>query len=228
MLYDPYEASINWDAISPYLNTWGEVIINHMVSDTKRGVLLAQKHATVAKYENTYQKDIDEITKLGSDKNGLEKAILDIIDEQTEKSSREHYIASFPFFTRNNVLLYNLIYVSSNIKGLILYKKVAWKTFGGKSSLKNTHGQEDQLVFSLDGGAFFESNTDDSCYYVKDIAKDIYNKFSQHHEVDMESIYFYLERHPIFPSEGFRRQIKEELKSTYGVSFDTKRNLAIF
>ena len=31
LLYDPYQAAIDWDAITPYLNTWGEVIINHMV-----------------------------------------------------------------------------------------------------------------------------------------------------------------------------------------------------
>lgn len=33
LLYDPYNASIDWDAITPYLNRWGEVIINHMSSD---------------------------------------------------------------------------------------------------------------------------------------------------------------------------------------------------
>ena len=43
LLYDPYNASIDWDAITPYLNRWGEVIINHMSSDTVRGISQAKK-----------------------------------------------------------------------------------------------------------------------------------------------------------------------------------------
>lgn len=42
LLYDPYRAAIDWDAIKPYLNRWGEVIINHMTFDTSRGVAQAK------------------------------------------------------------------------------------------------------------------------------------------------------------------------------------------
>ena len=40
--YDPYNASIDWEAVTPFLNRWGEVIFNHMVSDTSRGASQAK------------------------------------------------------------------------------------------------------------------------------------------------------------------------------------------
>ena len=32
LLYDPYDASIDWDALLPFFRNWGEVLINHMIS----------------------------------------------------------------------------------------------------------------------------------------------------------------------------------------------------
>ena len=30
LLYDPYDASIDWTALAPFFRSWGEVLINHM------------------------------------------------------------------------------------------------------------------------------------------------------------------------------------------------------
>ena len=38
LLYDPYDASIHWDALLPFFRNWGEVMINHMVSDPVRAI----------------------------------------------------------------------------------------------------------------------------------------------------------------------------------------------
>jgi hypothetical protein len=228
MIYDPYDAAIDWNAITRYLNIWGEVIINHMVSDTARGSHVAQKNSVISKYQETYQKSIDEIIALGCDRKKLDQVIIYTIKEQTDSSKREHFLASFPFFNRNNGQVYNLIHCCSNLEGLKLYKKVAWKTFGGKSSLKNTHGMENQLCFGLDDITSIQTVMDDNCYFVKDIAKYVFDKYSKQGIVDMDSIYYDLDRHPIFPSDGFKREIKDELKSSYGVSFPRGKNLAVF
>jgi hypothetical protein len=228
LIYDPYDADIDWDALNPYLNNWGEVIINHMVSDTARGAQLAHKSTVIAKYQDTYQKSIDEIIKIGCNRKKLDQVIVNIIKDQTVSSKREHYIASFPFFNRNNGQVYSLIHSCSNIEGLKLYKKVAWKTFGDKSSLKNTHGAENQLCLTFDCAVSFETPTDESCYYIKDIAKYIYEKYSKQRVVKMDEIYSDLDHHPIFPSEGFKPEIKEELKSYYGVTFPRGKSVAIF
>jgi len=188
MIYDPYDATIDWDAITPYLNIWGEVIINHMVSDTARGAHMAHKSSAIAKYQDTYQKSIDEIIGLGSDRKQLDQVFIDIIKKQTVASKREHFIASFPFFNRNNGQVYNLIHCCSNIEGLILYKKIAWKTFGGKSSLKNTHGMENQLCLAFDDIGSIQTPTDENCYFVKDIAKYIYEKYSEQGIVSLDKI----------------------------------------
>lgn len=228
MIYDPYDAAIDWNAISPYLNIWGEVIINHMVSDTARGAHMAHKSSVIAKYQDTYQKSIDEIIGLGCDRKQLDQVFVDIIKEQTVASKREHFIASFPFFNRNNGQVYNLIHCCSNIEGLILYKKIAWKTFGGKSSLKNTHGVENQLNFAFDDSGSIQTLRDENCLFVKDIAKYIYDKYSEQGTVSLHDIYFDLDRHPVFPTDGFKREIKDELKSNYGVSFPIGKNVAVF
>ena len=210
LLYDPYQATIDWEAVTPFLNVWGEVIINHMVSDTSRGAALASKTKVIEKYQDTYQQDIANIIEIGKDKSALNNAVISIIRNQAQSS---RYIASFPFFNRTNGLVYNLIYVSGNIHGIKLFKKVAWKTFGGKSSLKDTHGMQYQLHMDLDGTGRVEAETDDECYYVSDIAKDIINKFGSRADVTLNEIYQYLDAHPIFPSDGYKDEIKAELRN---------------
>lgn len=227
LLYDPYKASIDWNAVTPFLNRWGEVIINHMVSDTTRGAALAKKQEVIERYEETYQNDIASILEFGNDKNQLNNTILSIIRNNTEASRSTHYIASFPFFNRTNGLVYNLIHCCSNIAGLKLFKKVAWKTFGDKSSLKNTHGNEMQLMFNMDGNGATESETDEYCYFVKDIAKYIFEKYKALETVTLDKIYADLDEHPIFPSDGYKKEIKAELKSIYGVTI-SKEGKVIF
>ena len=112
LVYDPFNATIDWSTVSPYLNIWGEVIINHMVSDTARGAHVAQKGNVIAKYQETYQTSIEEIIRLGCDRKSLDQIIVNIIKNQTSNSAREHFVASFPFFNRVNGQVYNLIHCS--------------------------------------------------------------------------------------------------------------------
>jgi len=210
LIYDPYKAEIDWQAISRFLNVWGEVIINHMVSDTIRGASQAKKEDVKRRYEETYQKDIDAIIEMGKDKEQLEKVIKGIIDR---KSDKKHHVASFPFFTRTNGLLYNLIFCSTHIAGLILYKEIVWKTFGDKSSLKNIRDDSiNQPCFDFGVEFELEKNPDTDCYTISDIAKYIYETFNTKGNVSLKEIYAMLDEHPIFPTEGYKNKIKAELK----------------
>lgn len=58
LLYDPYDATIDWEALLPFFRNWGEVMINHMVSDPVRAIKNAKRKMTKAKYENTYLEDL--------------------------------------------------------------------------------------------------------------------------------------------------------------------------
>lgn len=219
LVYDPYIANIDWSAISPFLNTWGEVIINHMVSDTARGASLAKKQEVIHRYEETYQKSIQDIISIGTDRKELDSIIVNLIKENIHDNSKNPYVASFPFFNRVNGLVYSLIHCSKNVAGTVLFKKIAWKTFGDKSSLKNTHGSQDQYLFNFDNSLEIGTPVDDYCYYISDIAKYIYDKYHVEKEVSLKIIYNDLAVHPIFPSEGYLNEIKRELKKSYGVSF---------
>lgn len=79
LVYDPYEASIDWDAIMPFLNNWWEVIINHMMSDTIRASKAAKRSETVSKYEMTYQTNLVDLVTWGSDRKTYESCIESII-----------------------------------------------------------------------------------------------------------------------------------------------------
>lgn len=219
LLYDPYNAFIDWDAVTPYLNRWGEVIINHMVSDTSRGASQAKNPAVIARYTETYQNDIQTIIEMGKNKKELNDVVISIINNRFMRPSSQKYIASFPFFTRSNGLLYNLIHCCSNIEGIKLFKKVAWKTFGDKSSLKNTHGNELQTHIDLFGTGIAESETDEDCYFVEDIAKYIYKNYGSKGSVSLSEIYEDLDKHPIFPSDGYKLDIKDALRQIYCVEF---------
>lgn len=220
LVYDPYEAAIDWDALVPFLNNWGEVIINHMVHDTIRGIPQAKRPAAIAKYEETYKANFKELLSFDGNRDAFEQKILDIISAQQISTSRKYYVSSFPFFNRTNNLVYKLIHHTGNISGFKLFKTTAWKTFDGKSSGKNTHGYEDQYMMDFNGGGDLTTNTDESCYNINDVAKYLRDAFRGRSDISNDNVFNYLETHPIFPSDGFRAEIKRELKS-YGVIIST-------
>lgn len=222
LLYDPYVADIDWLALHPFLSDcWGEVILNHMVSDTLRGISQASKKETVMRYEHTYQKQIDKLIKVHKDIPTLEKTIIDIMKENNNSSC---FISSFPFFNRTNGRVYSLIHYTKNPVGFNTFKKTAWKVFNGKSSMKNIHECENQMVFDFkDNKTKIYKNED--CYNINNIANYIYEQFKKQGEVKREKVWEILNYHPIFPSYGFRQDIINELKN-YNV--EIKRSSIIF
>lgn len=218
LVYDPYEATIDWNAIMPFINNWSEVILNHMVSDSMRAVKMVKKDEARSKYEQTYLMDLESLIPYGSDKKAYEKRIEDIIKTLRHNSGYQYYIAAFPFFNEKNAIVYNLIHCTSNIKGFRLYKQSAWQTFGGKSSTKNTHGLENQLVLDFEGMGRAKTHTDEFCFYIKDIAEYLQKSFNGRTDVPLNDVWALLDSHPVFPSDGFRPQIKNELKQNHGAS----------
>lgn len=161
---------------------------------------------------------LSDRVQYGSDKTAYEKRIEEIIKALRRNKNRQYYIAAFPFFNEKNAIVYDLIHCTSNLKGFQLYKKSAWQTFGGKSSTKNTHGNENQVVLDFEGNGFFKTVTDEFCYYIKDIAEYLQTRFDGQDDVPLDDLWAVLDEHPVFPSDGFRNDIKNELKQNYGAS----------
>jgi len=227
LLYDPYEADIDWDAIMPYLRNWGEVILNHMLSDTVRAARVAKNPEAIEKYEKTYQTSIEELISFGSDKKEFEKKIKNIIKELSGRKENQYYIASFPFFNSMNTVVYNLVHCTGHIKGFRLFKTTAWKTFGGKSSMKNTHNVESQIQICVDektGDFNLTTTSDEYCYYVHDIASYVQKHFRGQTDVPYDEIWAYLDEHPVFPNDSYKRQITLALKNDYGAK-TTQKNV---
>jgi len=71
----------------------------------------------------------------------------------------------------------------------------------------------------LDGNGVSDVQTDEQCYFIHDIAKYIHEKYSTRGEVGLDEIYNDLDSHPVFPSDGYKDDIKRELKQFFGVKF---------
>jgi len=215
LLYDPYDATIDWEALLPFFRNWGEVMINHMVSDPVRAISSAKKKTTKVKYENTYLEDFEKLVPYGSDKTAYEARVEEIINSL--KGARRYYVSAFPFYNTQNSLVYNLIHCTSNKEGFKLYKRSAWKVFGAQSSTK--HSVENrQLSFNFLGEIAEEE--DESCLHVIDIAKYLQRSFRGRKQMPLDEMWELLDNHPIFPSEGFRNEVKGNLTGFFDAKIE--------
>lgn len=220
LLYDPYDATIDWEALLPFFRNWGEVMINHMVSDPVRAITRAKKKTTKAKYENTYLEDFEKLVPYGSDKKAYEARVEKIINSL--QGVRRYYVSAFPFYNTQNSLVYNLIHCTSNKEGFKLYKKSAWKVFGAQSSTKRSV-ENRQLSFNLFGEITEEE--DESCLHVIDIAKYLQRCLKGSKQVPLDEMWELLDNHPIFPSEGFRDEIESDLTDFFDAKIEQIVNL---
>ncbi len=216
LFYDPYDASIDWRALSPFFQKWGEVIINHMISDPIRACKQATTERAINKYTGTYQCDPNELVQSKNTKEFYEARVEKIIKWLKEKFHKKCYIATFPFFNSRNALLYHLIHCTEHIEGFKLFKRTAWKVFGNKSSTKNTE-YSGQMLLDFDNKLDdTEPEPDANCYFVQDIAQHIYKCFKDRKTVEKNMVWAMLDAHPIFPCEDFKIVITDSLKSIYG------------
>lgn len=223
LLYDPYDASIDWSALLPFFRNWGEVLINHMISDSVRAISQVKKEDKKKKYTDTYQvEDISELIPYGSDKTAYEKRLYEIISKMKGSDSRIYYVAAFPFFNTRNSLVYDLVHCTSHEKGFRLFKSTAWKTFGDKSSTKNKHRIEGQLMFDFAGSGVIKHDEDEYCYDLNSIASYIQEHFRGRKDVSLDEVWRILDKHPVFPSDGYRKDIKDILKNEYGAKVSQK------
>ena len=217
LLYDPYDASIDWDALLPFFRNWGEVLINHMISDSVRAIPQVKREDKKKKYEGTYRvNNISELVPYGSNQAAYENRILEIIDYMKGSKGREYYVSAFPFFNKKNALVYDLVHCTSHEKGFKLFKSTAWKTFGDKSSSKNKQRNNGQLSFDLiTGETVSVISVDEYCYDVFNMAAYVQNNFKGQINVPLDKIWGLLDCHPVFPSEGYKKELKNILKKNY-------------
>lgn len=218
LIYDPYDARIDWDALMPFMKNWGEIIINHMVSDTLRAARIAKKQEVIDKYETTYRTNIEELVAFGSDRNAYEQKVQSIIRDLSGQKDR-YYVASFPFFNKMNSVVYDLIHCTGHHLGFDLFKETAWKTFGDRSSDKHItiECEFEQLSLNFQTGEIeSEKSTDDSCYTIRDIASYIQKKFRGRKDVAKDEVIDYLYDHPVFPTRKYKTKIWNALKQYYG------------
>lgn len=217
LLYDPYDASIDWNALTPFFRTWGEVLINHMVSDSIRAISQVTREQAKQKYTGTYQvDDISDLVPYGKNREAYEKRALEIINGLKGSAQRQYYISAFPFFNSRNSLLYDLVHCTGHMRGFKLFKSTAWKTFDGYSSSKKTHDIEGQMTLDFLDDASPIIEADETRYTLKDAAQYLQRNFCGRAAVSKKEVWQFLDLHPVFISEGFTRTICDNLTLYYG------------
>ena len=83
---------------------------------------------------------------------------------------------------------------------------------------------ENQLV--IDDG-IITSITDQSCYTLDNVADYLYGIFDGRDDVKLEELWESLAVHPVFPSDGFKKDIKGILKNRYQARF-TKNHVSFY
>lgn len=231
LLYDPYDASIDWNALTPFFRNWGEVLINHMVSDSIRAVSQVKSDQAKQKYTGTYQvDDISDLVPYGKDRAAYEKRVLEIINSLKGSSLRQYFVSAFPFFNTRNSLVYDLVHCTGHIKGFKLFKSTAWKSFDGYSSSKTTQTLEGQMTFDFLDDGIDAATVDETHYTLKDAAQYLQINFRGRVDVPKREVWDFLDLHPVFISEGFTRQICDNLTTYYNakiskstISFSDRR-----
>lgn len=206
LFYDPYDADIDWEVIEPFINRWGEVIINHFISDPVRGLSQAKDKLLV--YERTYKTTSEQLrNEFSSDPSEYRERLREIVRVIRNYKPDEYFISGFPFFNRVNGLLYEIVHLTSHQKGFNLFKSSAWETFNGHSSNKNRKADDDQLTLML--GDYLPG--DSSCYTIQNIADFLIHEHRGKDKVFIPELYKPLEYHEIFPSGCFKKEIKDFL-----------------
>ncbi len=218
LLYDPYDASIDWIALAPFLRSKGEIIINHMVSDPARAITVASRTSTKEKYQSTYLSDFEQLIPYGSDKQAYEARVEQIIDKL--KGPQKYFVSAFPFYNRQNTQIYSLVHCTGDFAEFKRYKQCAWQVFGAQSSTKHRNGEQYQLMLNLDsnGSGPITVETDKSCFSICDIAKYLSKTFAGQTYIPLSDLWGALDKHPVFPSQLYETEIVSALEDIYGAT----------
>lgn len=194
LAYDPCGSPVDWDSILPFFNTWGDVIFNLTVPDAASFSSAADKPEFIKRMEAYIHTPFENIFPYGSDKQAYETQIDFITENMRLHRSEEYYVAAYPFFDKNEEVIYNPVLYTSDRRGFALFKSLAWQIFGEENQPECGHSR----------------------YCLTDIARFLQKRFDGLRGVSFDKAWNALSEHPVFPSEGFKGAIKNKLRTNCG------------
>lgn len=81
--------------------------------------------------------------------------------------------------------------------------------------MKKSKVDPSQLAFDFSTDAnelVMTTMTDENCYYVQDIVKFIIGTFAGRQDVPLKEIWAAVDEHPVFPSDLYKNEIKDQLR----------------
>ena len=70
-------------------------------------------------------------------------------------------------------------------------------------------------MLDFTGSGIVKTEIDEYCYDLNSIASYVQEHFQGKTDVPLDDIWKLLDRHPVFPSDGYRNQIKDILRDEY-------------
>ena len=80
-------------------------------------------------------------------------------------------------------------------------------------------------MFDFTGEKKFKHAEDDFCYDIYSIASYVQDTFGGRRDVSLDEIWLLLDKHPVFPSDGYRTRIKDVLKKDFGAQISGQKIL---
>lgn len=219
LFYDPYQAKIDWEGLSPFLKSnYVDTILTHFSSDTIRGIGTVKNLEKKTKYEGTYGIKFDELKKgLNSSENKPLTFLRSRILEKVREISVNKLVTYGPIFNSVNRVIYDIVLISKAPKTRILLKEKLYKEYRElpeeiiQGSLFALDDDENELAY--DSQREMGISEKDYFYSPEQFAKFLYNKFKG--QIVTNSNYNdFIEAHDFIPSNA-NKQIDPILRSKY-------------
>ena len=197
---DPYDfGTVNIDILSEFIkNTYCEVIFNFFISDYVRNKIDSRIQACIGSV------DIQNKEQLVS------------LIQGRLRVGKMKYSFSYSFKTSTNSELYQILFITPNIRGLELLKNTLWDTFDGREFYQNSNLLPEQI-------SLFSSELDKEMrleYYSNEAKEMLLSKFAGR-DVSFDEIEIFLMENTMLEDTKI---IKYILKPLIAKSMVIKRN----
>lgn len=222
LFYDPYDVLINWDNLSPFLKSKTvDVVLTHFWSnDSIRAIGQVKKDEVKRKYEEAYGLPYCQLEEEMKRKTPYEKNLFlreRLVNQIENRSIGKKFIGYAPIFNSRNVVIYDIVSISTSNASRILLKDTLYKQYKPQEVVQqldlfaDTHPVENDYISSRSAGI----SERDYFYSPNNYAKIIYNEFKGM-RISKGKFDKFIASHNFIPTNA-KTDIKRILESQYGV-----------
>ena len=220
LYYAPSPLAFDWEALAPFIRTWGDVLIDPVYPGTVKPL----PEALQQEKDGMCLSRFARLAPHGKTREAYDERLAQVLAEPQEPQPVQ--VAAFPVFDAEKKLSREVLCCTGDFALFRSFKAAAWQSLSRKTKPISKQSSAVQLMLDLDssdGGIVARQEQEapeESCFTSSDIARYL-ACLLQGTKVPRAQVWSRLEVHPVFPSDGFRNPVRRELKSRYGVTEET-------